>query len=776
MAHKSFLDSDQQQQMLEVLNPPLMTPDGDVRKSAGFSAESLSQWLGARLEEKMESFPHWKELHPILLGSWARTELAPKSDIDLLFCGDEKKVKIFIDKVQEQGLKLRYRMPQDMQDWTQGVEAFDILALLKAKPLTSEGAKKLFEQQRLVWVKQSQYRKSLLQAIKKERGDRAKRFDSITNYLEPNIKFGPGGLRDLEQGLQIYELFAEKFVNPAHALDVLNYYRQYLLTIRQKLHAEGMGDILVSTSQFDIAKWLGFKSHKEFMCDLQRGLSRVNFYSDWIVGVAESSLAELKKTDRLEFSKPTDLSNALHKNSKVLMQKKVREHLDDFFTDKVLKKTASDRGEILRKVLDIKAEDGFLVSVFKSRLIDKLVPEFSRLVGYSQHDQYHRFTADSHIMQACREVKRLYHKPGVLGPLKILHKKLTPYDWKVISWACLYHDLAKGLDGDHSEVGIKIADRDLKSFGFPKKFIQDVKWMVKYHLELSQAAFRKNPKDPKVWKDLRDKGVEGAQMYRLAFFTAVDIRATNPEAWNDWKANLLKDLVLSLESKKAEGFFNFARLIKKNKLDIEIEVFEELGVSLMQSVSLEDLTQDLKAAEESPISLPPKVLKGKKGDTWIRFHDKIDRKGLLVQYVTHLYSLGFGIRHASIQTLPKIGVYDWFRIGSNKSSQQLVAMLNAKIPNKALPHPRFDQIQWVSTEGSEWVISFKGPDQAGFLATAAKTLSQAGLSIHAAQAHTWGRQVDDVFFIEAPVSGDRDAILLQIQESLLTKPVQEGHS
>ncbi|MBO9668147.1 MAG: HD domain-containing protein, partial [Bdellovibrio sp.] len=645
MANKTFLTSEQLTQAQEVLTPPLMTPDGDVRQVSFFSSESFSHWLGAKLEEMLKKNPEWRETHPIMLGSWARGELSPKSDIDILFCGNETKVKELVDDINQQGLKLRYRMPANPEDWTEGVESFDILALLKAKPFTPEGARKLYEQQKRIWSKKKTYRRVLLKAVKDERKSREKRFDSITNYLEPNIKFGPGGLRDLEQGLQIYELFAERFRNPGHALNVLNYYRNYLLSIRQKLHLDGYSDILSSGAQFDIAKWMGFKGHKDFMRDLQRGLSRVNFYSDWIIEVADSSEEHLKKIERVEFYKGPDLVKALEKDSSVLMQKKVREDLDTFFDEQQIKKLARQRGMALGEILDVKAADEFLVSTFRSRLIDKLVPEIRRLVGYVQHDQYHRFTADSHIMQACREIKRVFKKPKELGPLQFVAKKLTAYDWKVLTWSCLYHDLAKGMDSDdHSDAGVAIVQRDFKAFGFAKSFTDDVKWMVKNHLELSQAAFRKNPKDPKVWQELRQQGVEGANLYRLALFTAVDIRATNPEAWNEWKSQLLADIVESLESKKAQGYFDFYSLKKKKHLEISGEIYEELGPVLVESISAAELVEDLKSAEKSEEALPPKILKGHKGEVWIRFHQKRDRKGILADYVGQLYSLGVGVR------------------------------------------------------------------------------------------------------------------------------------
>lgn len=773
MANNSFLSPELLEQARGILNPPLTTPDGDVRQNFYFSNDNLSSWMSDRIEEIFERCPEWKKSQPILLGSWARGEICPRSDIDLIFCGEEKDVRKVVDHLQEQGLKIRYRMPKDFSDWTINVDPFDVLALLKAKPLTPEGAKLLFAQQKKIWGQKKKLRQVLLKAVIKERETRAVRYDSITNYLEPNIKYGPGGLRDLEQGLQIYELFAEKFINPGHALNILKYYRNYLLSLRQKLHLDGMGDILVGTAQFELAQWMGFKTHKEFMRSLQSGLSRVHFYTDWIVEVAAGSEAELKKIDSVVLKKPLDLASALHKNSTVLMQKLVREQLDNVFPFDQEKRQGKVRGQILKKALDIKASDEFIVSVFRSRLIDKLTPEVHRLFGYVQHDQYHRFTADSHIMQACREVKRLYKKPAMLGPLKFLHGKLKSYDWEVLSWSALYHDLAKGLESDnHADQGVEFVKRDFKNFGLSAKLTQDVSWMVKNHLELSQSAFRKNPKDPKVWEELKKLNVEGANLWRLALFTVVDIRATNPEAWNDWKAKLLKELVESLASEKAQHFFDFKKLSQQKKLAVDTALVQELGAELLSSVPMATLVEDLKkasGAKSKSQSLKPFLVQTKKQGLWIRFHEAVDRAGLLSHYVTQLYSLGIGIRHASIHTLPEVGVYDWFQIDSKKSLAQLSKIFeSANFQEKPLPSVRFDRIQVISQDDREWMISFKGKDQAGLLASAAAALGELGLSIQSAKVHTWGRQIDDIFVIAA--QGNLESVLTTLRKKFQTDP------
>jgi [protein-PII] uridylyltransferase len=732
-----------------LLSPPLVVPNGDVRQEFSFNSNQLSFWLGLRLEEVIKSFPDWKKTGPVLLGSWARGELSLKSDIDMLFCGEEEKTLELVSFLNEQGYKLRYRMPQDREDWTVNVEAFDVLALLKAKPLTPEAAALLIEQQKKILQKRKVYGKTLLKALRQERKERARRFDSITNFLEPNIKYGPGGLRDLEQGLQIYELFSEKIPQAAHTLNVLKYYKSYLLTLRQKLHLEGLGDILVNTAQFDLAKWMGFKNQKDFMRDLQRGLSRVHFYSEWLLQTALASEAEIHRIEKISFKKPVDLWTALKKNPSVLMQKRVREKMDDLWAPAQQKKNARQRGQILDEMLAPKTSDAVLVAVFQSRLIDKLLPAIRHLVGYVQHDQYHRFTAETHIMQACREFKRIYHQPRELAALRFVPKKIKPQDWKVLQWACLYHDLAKGLESqDHSDLGVEIVRRDFKDYAFAKSFTEDVAWLVKNHLELSSAAFRKNPKSPRVWQELKEKNVEGAALYRLALFTVMDIRATNPEAWNDWKSRLLKDLVENLESKSAQNYFNFSEARRKKKLKLPLEIYEELDPLLVDSVPTKILVDDLKKAEISEESLRPLFVKNR-SEIWIRLHHKKDRPGILASYVTQLYSLGVRIRHASIQTLPKVGVYDWFQIATSKNPEILKKWIeNSSFQERPVPSVRFSQIELMSSDEKEWVFSFKGQDQPGLLAAASQALAENGISIKAAKVHTWGRQIEDVFIVK----------------------------
>ncbi len=483
----AFLKPEALSEAKNLLRPPQKAPSGDLDEALGWSNSILSQYLSEKVLETCRSNPLWIKAEPILLGSWGRGELTVKSDLDLLFCGPEAVVFELVTALQNQGLRIRYRIPENPQDWSQGVESPDCLALWQAKAETPLAAKELEVQQTLI-LSNAKIKRRILGDILKERKARAERFDSIQSFLEPQIKYGPGGLRDLFQGLVVLDLFKDRFVGTQHETKLLDYYTQFFLTVRQKLQLDGFGDILVATEQFELAKWFGYQENSEFMRQIQRGLSRVHFYTEWILARAAANRAALKKSEAKKLKNASDLVLSLKKDPNILMQHKVRLSMDQ------MKFPVKLRGKLLDQVLSGKFSDESLQAVFQSRLIDKLCPQMRNLTGLVQHDQYHRFTADAHLLQACREVLRMQKASRkILGPLALWQKKLKPLDWKILAWSALYHDLAKGQKGDHSAIGEKWVHEDLKAFGFSKAFRDEVAWLVKNHLELSIAAFRKNP-------------------------------------------------------------------------------------------------------------------------------------------------------------------------------------------------------------------------------------------------------------------------------------------
>lgn len=760
MATKSFLNADEIKEAREFLKPPSRPPDGNERIGIDLGVYSFSSWLGEKLRARLSQHDEWLAAEPILLGSWARGELSPKSDIDLLFSGPEEVVKRVVGEFALRGLKIRYRVPEDPDDWTKGVEPFDVVALFSAVPLSLQAEAKLQKQIENLKKRGRSLRQELLRAMRAERKARSERYDSISNYLEPNLKFGHGGLRDLEQALAVRRLYPERFEKTNHAFEVLEYYKNFFLLIRAKLHlSDGASDVLSAPEQRPISDWFGYADPKDFMREVQKGLSRVSFYADWAIEQAAAPLARLKAIEAKKLQTVDALFSALHEDPSILMQNRVRLAADGVFA-KVKSSARLDRkiGLKLRKLLDPLEPEAPMVAFFRSRLIDHCVPEFRRVVGHVQHDQYHRYTVDAHLLQVLRELKRLCLHPGRAGRLAGLVRGLSAQEREILGFSCLYHDLAKGRGGDHSVKGVEFAKKDLSRFGKSPGFISEVTWIVKEHLALSAAAFRENPSSPRTWRALAERGVQGRRVACLAIFTIVDILGTNPEAWTPWKERLLAELVGQLERPETSSMLKFGEELRRIGFQEWERYTEELDSFLIGSMPAKVLCGDLALVraevKKKRADLPAKIVQVRgKAQTWIRFHVLKDRPGLFLSFVKMLAAAGLGVRHASIHTDAELGVYDWFEVKTSKTPTQIKRLIEAaaRTGTDRQFKVRFDAIELVSSDDREWVISFRGRDQSGALTEAARALFDAGVEIRWAKVHTWGRQIDDVFGL-APLS------------------------
>lgn len=697
----------------------------------------FSMWLEKRLLERLNAFGDFAALKPVLLGSWARHELCPKSDIDLLFAGPENEVKEFIAKAFRSGLKLRARTPEDPQDWTVGVEPFDVLALHFAQGFTPDAEALLGPQKEKV----RRWRPRILTAVRTEREERRKRQDSISNYLEPNLKFGAGGLRDIEQALAIRGLYPEKFKDAdPYPFKVLHQIKDELLYLRGLLHLSGSSDILSANDQLDLASKLEMESPHALMKFLQSELERASFYADWCVAYAAASDGT-RARESAPFKSLEEMIKRLGDKPSLLTQFQIR-----LTVDRVAKNVpAKQLGKVLHQALFRDGTDAFLVSLHRSRMLEILIPDLKKLRGHVQHDHYHRFTADAHLVQTLREVQRAKSERRRLGVLSKLALDLNNNEWWTLKLTALFHDLAKGRSGDHSTEGAKLVTKYFTEWEYPENLRDDVRWLVENHLLLSTAAFRQNPQSRSTWKRLFDRGVHGRRLILLALFTAIDIRATNPEALTPWKSQLLYDLVGHLSSKPALGLQRHLNYADDDK--VLKEILTQLDPALLQSLSPKILSEDLRELLSSKDSLQPKVLRAG-NRVWVRFHQRIDQPGTFLSFVKRLYSLGLNIQMSAVHTLKDIGVYDWFCLRTEKPPRQIGTWLALPPRDVRVPKVEFQSIEMMSQDQEEWIFSFRGRDQRGLLLSAAQALVEENLSLRWARAHTWGQQIDDIFSVQ----------------------------
>lgn len=744
-----------------VLLPPIVPPSGDLMEGQPLPAKDFSSWLAMNLESRLRKNKLWVESHPIAIGSWGRGELSPLSDLDILFCGEEKTVTDLVRDLEHEKLQVRHRFPINREDWSVGGDIFELNALFWARPFTKEAAIALQEQKKKIFAQKNVFRKKLLKAFFEERQRRNLRHDSVTNYLEPNLKYGAGGLRDIQQALMVWFWFGDKLGSHVETFAMLHHLNEYILTLRQKLHLSGYGDVLVAPAQFELAQWFGYKNQPEFMRELQKVLTRISFYCDWVFAAAASKEDIGKEYD---FKKPAKVFAQFKKNPSLILQKNVLHNISsrDFAFHK----------DFL-KLFNITADDEVLRALFRSRLMHAVIPDMSLVEGVVQHDQYHRFTVDAHLMQAVRWVQKIYKKPSQLGKLSPLIKKCSKEDWEILLWTALYHDLGKAREKDHSLEGVQLVHKQLPLFGWSKSFTEEVSWLVENHLILSTAAFRKDPKSPKVWSELYSKGVHGDRLRRLTLFTAIDINATNPEAWTGWKEKLLWDLYSSIEAPQGNRLLELTESAQKAK--IPLHLVEALDIGLISSVPAPWLIKDVKSLQRKNSPSSAKVFQHRSHGTWVRFYEPKDQSGLFFKYVRRLWLSGLQIRHAYVHTIPSLGVYDWFQIKTTKTALQVQRLLDLPMQDSEMLDLTKNvatiplKVSLISEAEGEWVFSFRGTDAKGVLLHAAQILYDIGLQIRWAKVHTWGQQVDDIFAVYPTKDRSAEGWTQEITKRLNTK-------
>ncbi|HEX2759521.1 MAG TPA: [protein-PII] uridylyltransferase [Rhizomicrobium sp.] len=186
-------------------------------------------------------------------------------------------------------------------------------------------------------------------------------------------------------------------------------------------------------------------------------------------------------------------------------------------------------------------------------VLGRFIPEFGHAVGLMQFNMYHHYTVDEHLIRAVgniASIERGEHKDDNPIASEII-KRIQ--NREVLYCAILLHDVAKGLPGDHSDVGAEIARSLCPRLGLSATDTAAVAWLVKNHLVMSDTAQRRDISDPKTVRDFVDL-VQSPEMLRLLLvLTVADIRAVGPGVWNGWKGQLLRELYYAAENMMTGG-------------------------------------------------------------------------------------------------------------------------------------------------------------------------------------------------------------------------------
>ena len=204
----------------------------------------------------------------------------------------------------------------------------------------------------------------------------------------------------------------------------------------------------------------------------------------------------------------------------------------------------------------------WLTILNESGFLGRYIPDWARIVGQMQFDTYHVFTVDEHTIEAVRVLNALERgelaevAPIATGLAEDMHSRHALYT------AMLLHDIAKGRGGDHSELGAELALQIGPTIGLTAEETETVSWLVLHHLLLSQTAFKRDIDDPKTIMDLADTIQSPERLKLLLVLTVADMRAVSAKVWNGWKATLLRELYARVADVLAGGLATTERDVR----------------------------------------------------------------------------------------------------------------------------------------------------------------------------------------------------------------------
>ena len=543
----------------------------------------------------------------VAVGGYGRGELAPQSDIDLLFLLPYK-LTPRSEQVIEETLYFLWDLGFKVGHATRSVGECIRLAkndvtictsLLEARWLW--GDQELYRELRKRFARdvQGHGQAKFIEAKLTERASRHKRFGGSRYSLEPNIKEGKGGLRDLHTLFWIAKFLysvddiaklVQRKVFTAAEVRRFEKAQNYLWTLRCHMHyRSGRPDErLTFDMQQELAPLMGFTAHAGLM-DVERFMKRYFLVAKEVGDLTRifcasieaehnrrsrfrlPSLRRRRKVEGfgLERDRLTVASAAVFAEDPVELLRIFRvaqKHELDIHPealrwitqnlkriDKALRQDPR-ANELFMEMLTSKHDpETTLRRLNEAGVFGRFLPDFGRVVAQMQYNMYHHYTVDEHTIFALGILHSI--EQGALAseaPIasEVVHKVLSR---RVLYMAVLLHDIAKGRPGDHSILGAKVAEKVCPRFGFSQAETETVAWLVLHHLAMSDTAFKRDIDDPKTLHDFADRVQSPERLRLLLVLTVADIRAVGPGVWNAWKAALLRDLYWRTEALLSGG-------------------------------------------------------------------------------------------------------------------------------------------------------------------------------------------------------------------------------
>ncbi|HEV2834709.1 MAG TPA: [protein-PII] uridylyltransferase [Pyrinomonadaceae bacterium] len=561
-----------------------------------FTLDLLVQYIfryACRIAVDAKPTGHSGELAIVAIGGYGRAELAPFSDLDILFLCPARATthtSIVIEQCQhlawDAGLSLgskSYAVAECVP--ASRIDAHFLTALINTRLIAGDNDSycRLLE---ALNRERERNQNVLLQTITKERDDLYQKRGATVYLQEPNVKDSAGGLRDLHYALwAVYALHGSKMIEGVleHDLIEVEQYQRavaaydFLLRVRHHAHwiAGRKTDHLALDLQDTIAGKLGYssslhlKASEEFMRDYYRQAREVHHFSESLFG---------RVVDPLERSGGWFSTLRARRVDKMFSLKDWRLHFDGsphlFAENPLLSFKAAALAQahtvglspslsaIIRRNLAAvdanfrkspEAADCFLELLGQrgrvghtlrlmqeTGLLGRYLPEFDRVSMLIQHDLYHHYTVDEHTLRAVEALDALHNREASLSSLRAALEEIK--DVRLLYLALLLHDLGKGRGSGHIPRGARIAERICERLSLDSEGATKVVKLVKYHVLMAHLSQRRDIREPRVAKYFASQVGSLDVLNMLFVLTYADLNAVGPSVWSDWKATLLEQL------------------------------------------------------------------------------------------------------------------------------------------------------------------------------------------------------------------------------------------
>ncbi len=531
----------------------------------------------------------------IALGGYGRAELNPLSDIDVMFyCSDMN--KDLAEKIAERVLYLLWDLNLDVgysvrtssecltlaqQDITIRTAMLDTRFLAGDEVLYDEFQRQVMKN---LLSRGSQ---NFLKAKYEENETRLAKYGSSVYMLEPNIKEGEGGLRDLHTAVWMARVkfkaknlrdLLKKGVISNHEMMEIEAAYDYLWRIRNELHFQSKRktDQIQYEQQVQIAAFLGYKDSKkalsveQFMQDYYAQATRTEHLASTLIFSAFkdkdpstgifgylgrrtidenffSYRGELKtSTKNLFVNLPETMMQTflLAKQNKLALSADVKGQIRDnlFLVNDGFRRNRKVSAmflEILRGPTGVAQS---LRDMHHLAFLNKYIPEFKRIYCKVQHDAYHVYTVDIHSIFAVEEIEKLWS--GVYQEAKPLLTRVAADIGmpEIIVLAVLFHDIGKGEGKDHSNNGADMIPKIARRLNLSKEGSKRLEFLVRHHLDMAHISQRRDLNDIRLIQDFANTMEMVETLKMLYMLTFADLKAVGPDVWSEWKGHLLQEL------------------------------------------------------------------------------------------------------------------------------------------------------------------------------------------------------------------------------------------